>query len=283
MKISIITICYNDRLGFEKTAKSIVQQTNKDFEWIVIDGGSNDGSVEIQKGYNSEMAYYVSEKDGGIYNAMNKGVLHAKGEYCIFLNSGDYFCSPRVVERIYNKSLIGDIIAFDMFANIGKRFHAYNEAPEKINFQRLMVGSIGHQSTLIKTELLRNTPYREDLKIASDWVFWFEILLKQHKTYQAINIPVCVFDMSGISESVENINRIKEERRTYLNTCFSDDIVEHITSNCNVYSSLDGSYIYGIERKIQKVSYRIISIFFAYVIRGFIKRYKNIKYRKFSW
>lgn len=283
MKVSIITICFNDRAGFERTAKSIVPQTFRDFEWIVIDGGSTDGSVDIQRQYLQHITHYVSEPDGGIYNAMNKGVSRANGEYCLFLNSGDCFCSPKALERVFKKNPVCDIVSCDMFVDINKRFYLYNEAPSKINFHRLVIGSIAHQSTLIRTLLLKETPYREDLKIASDWVFWCEMLLKRHKTYQAINIPLAIFDSNGISESPSSRERIITERRNNLSSYFGPELVNHIQANCNPLSALDGSYMYEIERKIHRLLYKTVMILFAYSIRDIIRDYKNLKYRAKGW
>ena len=91
MRYSIITINYNNEEGLRHTIESIVCQTYTDFEFIIIDGGSTDGSVDVIKEYAEHIAYWVSEKDNGRYNAMNKGVCQAKGDYCIFMNSGDCF------------------------------------------------------------------------------------------------------------------------------------------------------------------------------------------------
>ena len=89
MRLSIITINYNNREGLRKTIESVVNQTYRNFEYIIIDGGSTDGSVEVVKEYADRISYWVSEPDNGIYNAMNKGVLAANGKYIQFLNSGD--------------------------------------------------------------------------------------------------------------------------------------------------------------------------------------------------
>ena len=89
MKLSIITINYNNREGLKKTINSVINQTFRDFEYILIDGGSEDGSKEIILQHEAQFSYWRSEKDHGIYNAMNKGILAAKGDYLLFLNSGD--------------------------------------------------------------------------------------------------------------------------------------------------------------------------------------------------
>ena len=100
MKLSIITINYNNLAGLQKTMESVFSQTCKDFEYIVIDGASTDGSAEYIRAHADQLTYWVSEKDTGIYNAMNKGVRAAKGEYLLMLNSGDFLVDDRVIERI---------------------------------------------------------------------------------------------------------------------------------------------------------------------------------------
>ena len=108
MRYTIITINYNNKEGLERTIKSTAKQTFKNFEYIVIDGGSTDGSVEVIKQYASEIDFWVSEKDNGIYHAMNKGVSHAHGDYLLFMNSGDTFHSPDVLNSVaeYQEDII---------------------------------------------------------------------------------------------------------------------------------------------------------------------------------
>lgn len=278
-KISIITICFNDKEGLKRTSESVVHQTYKDYEWIVIDGGSTDGSKDEILKYQEHITTWVSEPDKGIYNAMNKGVSKASGDYCIFMNSGDRFCSPKALSRVASDSWTADIVACDMFADFGKKIYAYNEAPQKVNFQRLVIGSIGHQSTFIRTALLKETPYREDFKIASDWVFWCDMILRKHKSYQSINVPIAVFDMNGVSESPQSIERTSNERLLILKDFFAPEIVEHVMSNCNVNSSLDGAYMYNVERVVQKLNHRFLSLCFAHFVRPIVKIYKNFRYR----
>ena len=110
MTLSIITINYNNAAGLEKTIKSVISQTCKRYEFIIIDGGSKDGSKDIIEKYQDQITYWVSEPDNGIYNAMNKGVKVAKGEYCIFMNSGDIFVDNDVIRDVFNIGFSADII-----------------------------------------------------------------------------------------------------------------------------------------------------------------------------
>ena len=108
MKLSIITINYNNCEGLRETILSVVEQTCKQFEWIIVDGGSQDGSVALLEQYRSYFSYWCSETDKGIYNAMNKGLQHAHGEYCLFLNSGDRLTNNRIIEQVMHE-LSGDV------------------------------------------------------------------------------------------------------------------------------------------------------------------------------
>ena len=123
MKYSIITINYNNKDGLEKTILSVINQTCQDFEYIIIDGGSTDGSVDVIKKYADRIDYWVSEPDKGIYNAMNKGIIKAKGEYLNFMNSGDCFYDNEVLSNVYQNGMCSEMI-------VGKDYH-FDEKTEK--------------------------------------------------------------------------------------------------------------------------------------------------------
>lgn len=277
MKISIITICFNDKDGFVKTADSVIKQIYRDFEWIIIDGGSTDGTVEEVQKVKHYAAFCISEPDKGIYNAMNKGVSHAIGEYTLFLNSGDCFASPKSLERVANKEWTADIVGCDMLVDNGKRLFGYNQAPRIVSYQRLIIGGLPHQSTFAKTSMLRGTPFREDLRIASDWAFWCQKLLKEHKTYQCINIPITVFDMNGISNANDTL--ASEERRNNLLNYFVPEIVDQIIRECDVHNSIEGDYMYNSERDIQHFVVKSVSRIYAHIIRPLVKLKVNLIYR----
>ena len=118
MKLSIITINYNNSIGLRKTIESVVSQTDNTFEYIIVDGGSSDGSVDIIKQYADKISQWVSERDGGIYNAMNKGVRMAHGEYIMFLNSGDILYDNNVIGHVLPK-LKADICVGNLVSDKG--------------------------------------------------------------------------------------------------------------------------------------------------------------------
>jgi len=231
-KLSIITINYNNRDGLERTIRSVVGQTFKDFEYIVIDGGSTDGSVDIIKKYSDRIDYWVSEPDKGIYNAMNKGVSKATGDYCNFLNSGDYFNRNDVLDRLNFNGFAGDILV-----GVTQYFHCEGDAlvfehldypPQKITAKRMIFSSIGHQSSIIKTSLLRRNMYDETLKIVGDWKFFFQSLILHNCQYDITDIVISNFDSTGCSNTNRKV--MMEERKSVLSELLPPRILSDYVS-----------------------------------------------------
>ena len=205
MKYSIITINYNNRDGLERTIQSVINQTCQDFEFIIIDGGSTDGSVDIIKKYVDRIDYWVSEQDKGIYNAMNKGILQAHGDYLNFMNSGDCFYDENVLS-LFEDRCDADVI----YGNVlwGNTLHTY---PSNMSFHEFCIHGYNHQSTFFNVNIFSKYLYDEDLKIVSDWKLFALLLLD--KTYiikHTVDI-FAIFDMTGISS-----NREKREEETQI-------------------------------------------------------------------
>lgn len=215
-KFSIITINYNNKKGLQKTIDSIISQTFNDYEWIIIDGGSTDGSKELIEQHSEYITYWVSEPDKGIYNAMNKGISKSAGQFLNFMNSGDeYFCKFTLesVYKILNK------VEADIF--YGNSLYIYKDkqktfyTPKELNLYHIYTGTILHQASFIKRTLLSNNGYDESLKIVSDWKMWL-IWILQNKVFQHIDLTVSKFDAYGISTTNEKL--VQKERKIVLNT-----------------------------------------------------------------
>lgn len=220
-KISIITVNKDNKEGLKRTIISVLNQTVRDFEFIVIDGASTDGSVDVIKEYNDHITYWVSEPDKGIYNAMNKGIQFASSNYCLFLNSGDCFCHDNVVKEIFQYELTGDIICgIALFeANEKVKEHFKYPPPEKYSASDFILDSLPHQSTLIKTELFKTIhTYDETYQIFSDWAFNVEMLLIHRKKYQSINVLISRCDSTGISSNPEYASLMNNEFDQALKT-----------------------------------------------------------------
>lgn len=218
MKLSIITVNYNDAIGLERTIKSVISQTYHDFEFIIIDGGSTDESVEVIKKYEEHIDYWVSEHDGGIYCGMNKGLHQAQGEYVNFMNGGDCFYSPQVLEQIFSLGIETDIITGTHVGsphpNIGKN---------GVTMYDLCTGAIDHQASFIKREVALRHPYDEKYKIVSDWKFFIEALIIDNCTFYYTDTIVVNVDMSGISNSNKVLNN--QEREAVLNELLPERIL----------------------------------------------------------
>ena len=206
MKISIITVNRNDAAGLRKTILSVAAQTAKPWQFIVIDGASDDGSAELLKEYGESISYSVSEPDKGIYDAMNKGIAQADGDYCLFLNSGDAFCGPTVLEALQKSGAEADIICGN--AIILEEPPRRKTAPGEITLRTLFNGSICHQAALISTRLLKEENYDSSLKIVADRKFFLSQLVLKGCSYQAVDVDIVDYDITGYSAR----NRLASEQ-----------------------------------------------------------------------
>lgn len=211
MKLSIITINYNNILGLERTIKSTISQTQSDYEWIVIDGGSSDGSKELIEKYSSHFAFWCSERDKGIYNAMNKGIHIAIGDYCLFLNSGDCFANQNSLEVILSR-LESDIVSFRVFDPIKGASRILNN--QNFCWSDLFQYSLPHQGTLIRTKLLKEHNYDETYSIIADWKFFLEALILWNASFSFHNQIIAQIEPAGIS-SKQNTIYHNEKKRMY--------------------------------------------------------------------
>ena len=219
MRFSVITINYNNKEGLEHTIESVLSQTNKDYEYIIIDGGSTDGSIDVIQGFSDYITYWISEKDKGVYHAMNKGVIQAHGDYSIFMNSGDCFFDEHVLELIsdYTTNSSEDIIVGKV--SIDRNNNILTPPPSgEITMYHLYSGAIPHQGAFIKTELLRHHPYDETLKISSDWIFFVNTLILENCPIRYIDEFVALYDTKGISST--NSALMRKEKDEYLKSIF---------------------------------------------------------------
>jgi glycosyltransferase involved in cell wall biosynthesis len=180
-KLSIITINLNNFEGLKRTVESVISQTWKEFEYIIIDGGSTDGSVEYIAEIQDHIAYWVSEIDNGIFHAMNKGIRNAKGEYLFFLNSGDCIADTRVLEKVICEiDLVnGHNCKQNIFLGSTKQIgnELWFSPPETVTLHHLYKSALPHQGLFLPLNLAVKFPFSEDYKIVSDWIQTVELLL----------------------------------------------------------------------------------------------------------
>jgi glycosyltransferase involved in cell wall biosynthesis len=215
-KLSIITINYNNALGLRKTIESVISQTSSDFEYILIDGCSTDGSIEVIKEFAAKITCWISEPDNGIYNAMNKGISLARGIYCQFLNSGDWLASSYVTEKMLEDMPDCSILYGNMLKQLpdGKIF--YNKQIPTASFLTFYNGALNHSSAYIKRSLFdKYGMYDESLRIVSDWKFYLIAIGLNNEPVVYRNIDVSNFDMRGVSNT--NLILAETERYKVLN------------------------------------------------------------------
>lgn len=214
-KVTIVTICYNIVTEVELTIKSIIDQTYPNIEYLVIDGGSTDGTVDIIKKYQDNITSWTSESDKGLYDAMNKGIERATGEWIIFMNGGDSFFSNHAIADVIAKINYDTIIAYGRLMCYYPTFKfVYKDKP--LDLSLLVKRSImPHQATFINVAYHKRHLYDCTLKSASDYKFFHHAYLLDKVKFQFISVIVTNFDnYGGISKSIK---AIKEDEVSHLN------------------------------------------------------------------
>lgn len=224
MILSIITINYNNLDGLKKTMESVFAQTCKDFEYIVIDGASTDGGAEYVREYAKNLTYWVSEKDTGIYNAMNKGVRAANGDYVLMLNSGDFLVDNHVIERILPELNGTDIIQGNI--RIKQRNVEYinrGYGRSNISFLDVQNGHFLHQAAFCRRDLFERFGYLdESYKYVSDTIFFIKTLGYGGASFRYVDIDIAYFDMTGVSCSKDEriVTRHRKEEYDMQHSLF---------------------------------------------------------------
>ncbi|MBR1756341.1 MAG: glycosyltransferase, partial [Alphaproteobacteria bacterium] len=199
MKLSVITICYMEK-NIARTCESILKQKNQDFEWIVIDGGSTDGTLKILQRYASRIDKLISEPDGGIYNAMNKGVKLAKGEFVNFMNGGDEFYDDYATDNFLTLDTYrADVVYGNVCITEQDGSHWIKKYPAQPNKDFFYWDSLGHQGCFIARKLLVQNGYDEHKLIVSDWKKWLEFV-RDKKRFVYLDKTIARFYLTGVSK-----------------------------------------------------------------------------------
>ena len=276
MKLSIVTINYNNAQVLRKTLASVMAQTYQNIEHIIIDGGSTDGSVDIIKEYvrnvermnelKSEgiQVVWSSEPDKGIYNAINKGIVKATGNYIQILNSGDLLISDDIIERMmavladydYPELLYGN--AVDIYD--GKRISSHGPDIE-YSLRQLFNGTYPHNSSFFRRELFsgdRYGLYDESLKIVSDWKWYLQAIGLGDVKPIYVDVDVSLFDVTGISST--NIELDKEERHKVLKDVLPPAIYadyEQYAFPMSQYKRLKRYHLWGMTHFVERVLFKL--------------------------
>lgn len=198
--ISIITVVFNGEQQLEKTIKSVIHQTYQNIEYVIIDGGSTDNTIQIIKKYQKFISYWVSEPDRGIYDAMNRGIRKCSGDYILFLNSGDSLVNRHIIEETaeYLKTEALEILYGNIYRNIDNPDCLVNTEIQS-DFE-LFTNTICHQAILASKATFQNVgKFNLNYKLCADREWLIKAVKKHNIKFRHINIPISIFDQSGVS------------------------------------------------------------------------------------
>jgi glycosyltransferase involved in cell wall biosynthesis len=211
-KLSIITINRNNAVGLKRTLDSIFTQSFQDFESIVIDGASTDKSHEVMKSHRDQIYYMISEPDNGIYDAQNKGTLRARGEYCLYLNSGDFLLSNNILEDVFSNHPGADIVYFDLQIT-SEEGTGIGKNPEKLRLRHFFGHGIWHQSFIRRKLFTKFGLYDDSYRICGDYEFFVRTILRHRVSTQYIPLTLAGYDTFGISARPEHRRLVEIERK----------------------------------------------------------------------
>ena len=206
-KVSVITVCYNAEKDIEKTILSVINQEFNSMEYLIIDGISTDNTLNICNKYSNHLKVY-SEKDKGIYDAMNKGILLAKGEWIIFMNAGDVFYNKNVLNQVFQEEITPDVgvIFGDTYLDEQNKSDLI---PFVFSKKKLAPMGVVHQSIFTRTILAKQYPFELKFKFAADYNMIRTIYNNKWKFIYK-ETPICIFDTNGFS-SLHRLEQFKEE------------------------------------------------------------------------
>ena len=219
-KLSIISVNYNNYNGLIQTLESVKRLDYHPYEHWVIDGASTDMDLDFDSLHKQYVFSHVSESDSGIYNAMNKGILRSTGTHILFLNSGDAFADSKSCSVLLEKHFEQDIFYANVWQVDGESLTA-SDFPASLDLEYMICFGLPHQATIIKKSLFEKAGiYAEQYKIISDWVFFMEAIFYHGATYGMIDVPVVLFDRTGVSSQHQHTRNIIIEQLDYITKRF---------------------------------------------------------------
>lgn len=239
-KISIITVCYNSVQTLEQTIQSVVNQTYNNIEYIIIDGGSVDGTQSIIKKYENKIAYWVSEPDSGIYDAMNKGINQATGDYLQFLGSDDCLISSNIIEKVVAILLTDkdiDILSGSVWI-VDEKLHLQKLYSNQFTKNDVYNGYvIPHQGIFTRRNLLQKLKFDTSYNIVGDYDFFLKCYLKNSVNLKCVNLEIAFYSGSGISSSAM-IQRLAEHINVMKKYNLNQEAISKLQNKPGIYNQL---------------------------------------------
>ena len=239
---TIITVCLNIASTIRRTCESIINQTLQDFQWIVVDGASTDGTLDILKEYSSRIDILISEPDKGIYNAMNKGIRLANGEYINFMNGGDEFYDNNVLKNVFHKGLDFDIVYGDSCHIYKNENQIITTTPEITAYDLYYYYRLTHASCFVKTSVQQQYMFNEKMIIAADREF-FSKVFQIGCSFKKTDIIISKFHRDGISCLNNDLKNKEDEciKHKYFKSMYYK---EHSPKLYHLYEFLSNSIKY---------------------------------------
>ncbi|MCX7046398.1 MAG: glycosyltransferase family 2 protein [Candidatus Sumerlaeota bacterium] len=226
VRLSIISICLNEKDRIEQTILSVLQQTFNDYEFIIVDGGSTDGTVDVIRRYQDRIGAFISEKDNGIYNAMNKGIRRSSGEYLLFLNGGDHLYTEDVLQKVFAAPVSSfmpvpaqtpapadaDIIYGNAMlqGDAGESVWDFSG----VAVSRRYTGTLAHPASFIKKRLFdEHGLYDESYRIVGDYAFFLREICRYGVTTRFTPHIIAVSNIQGLSCDPRNLPLINREKK----------------------------------------------------------------------
>lgn len=222
MKFSIITVCKNSGKTIENTILSVINQTFKDFEYIIIDGVSTDNTLSIVQKYSDKISKIISEEDNGLYDAMNKGIKTASGDYLFFLNSDDVFLHDNILELVNNINSTAELLYGDIAVLNKKTGKLSIKTHDKFNKIYLLKNTPCQPATFYKKEAFEKYGYFDtNYKIVSDHEWFLRVFLKHNIHAEYMGFPISIFNMGGLSTDKNREDKLTAERNAILDKYFT--------------------------------------------------------------
>jgi glycosyltransferase involved in cell wall biosynthesis len=212
-KITVVTVCYNTVRSIEKTILSVINQIYPNIEYIIIDGGSTDGTVDIIKKYSDKIAFWVSEPDGGIYDAMNKGIKAATGEWINFMNAGDCFVDKYVIQKVFENHIpqIFGVVFGNSQELRDNILYSVKPLPFYESKKHNRSKGICHQSIFTKTLLAKKYLFDKSFPICADFAMMYYLYYKEKTKFIYFDIDIAYYDITGTSNNKKKVGEIYYE------------------------------------------------------------------------
>lgn len=208
--ISVVTVSYNAVSTIEQTILSVINQTYPNVEYVIIDGGSTDGTVDVIKKYADRISYWVSEPDKGIYDAMNKGIDRITGEWVNFMNSGDIFYDKNVIENIFLENKLEEVNVIYGDSRLNFLWGDKIIKPDILN--NILSGMIFiHQSSFIRTKQMKKYKYETKYKLCADYNFFLKCFQENSESFKYIPLLVSIYDAESGLSSQNKIRLLNEK------------------------------------------------------------------------